>query len=46
MSTGVTQATKHRDSFNSYSHLWTDDRQEYLTQFLVYGHIPTQVGTL
>ena len=39
----VDQATKHKDSFESYAHLWTDDRQEFLTQFLVYGHVPTQV---
>lgn len=44
VSTAVTQATQHRDSFNSYAHLWTDDRQEFLTQFLVYGHVPTQVN--
>ena len=41
--TAVDQATKHKDSFESYAHLWTDDRQEFLTQFLVYGHVPTQV---
>lgn len=41
--TAVDQAMKHKDSFESYAHLWTDDRQEFLTQFLVYGHVPTQV---
>ena len=44
VSSAVSQATEHRDSFGSYAHLWTDDRQEFLTQFLVYGHIPTQVS--
>ena len=40
----MSQATEHRDSFNSYAHLWTDNKQEFLTQFLIYGHIPTQVS--
>ena len=39
----VKASTEYRDSFSSYSHLWTDNRQEVLTQFLVYGHVPTQV---
>jgi hypothetical protein len=43
VSTAVGQATKHKDSFDSYAHLWTDDRQDFLAQFLVYGHVPTQV---
>ena len=44
VSSAVNQATVHRDSFSSYAHLWTDNRQEFLTQFLVYGHIPSQVS--
>ena len=41
----VKLATKYRDSFSDYSHLWTDNKQDFLTQFLVYGHVPTQVRT-
>ena len=38
----VTQATKYRDSYNTYSYLWVDDRQVFLSQFLLYGHVLTQ----
>ena len=44
ISAAVKASTEYRDSFSSYSHLWTDNRQEFLTQFLVYGHVPTQVS--
>ena len=44
VSLAVGRATEHRNSFSNHAHLWTDDRQEFLTQFLVYGHIPTQVS--
>ena len=29
-------------SFDNYANLWVDDRQEFLRQFLTYGHILTQ----
>ena len=35
-------ATQFSHSFNTYSSLWVDDRQEFLRQFLTYGHILTQ----
>jgi len=38
----VSQAAVHRDSYNSYAYLWVDDRQEFLSQFLRYGHMLTQ----
>lgn len=38
----ISQAVKYRDSYNSYSYLWVDDRQVFLGQFLLYGHVLTQ----
>ena len=38
----VSQAVKYRDSFSKYAYLWEDDRQEFLHQFLLYGHVLTQ----
>lgn len=35
------QAVGYRNSFESYSYLWVDDRQEFLDQFLLYGHVLT-----
>jgi len=35
-------AKEFSSSFDTYSHLWCDDRQEFLRQFLTYGHILTQ----
>lgn len=32
----------HRDTLNQYSHLWVEDRQEYMRLFLKYNHRPTQ----
>ena len=46
ISAAVKASAEYRDSFSSYSHLWTDNRQEFLMQFLVYGHVPTQVFVL
>ena len=43
VSEAVKVAIEYKDSFSSYSHLWIDNRQEFLTQFLVYGHVPSQV---
>ena len=39
---GVDQAEVYRSSHASRSHLWTDDRHEFLRQFLKYGHVPTE----
>jgi dynein heavy chain len=30
-----------RYSFNKYAYLWVDDRQEFMRQFLLYGHVLT-----
>ncbi|XP_040289656.1 dynein heavy chain 11, axonemal [Bufo bufo] len=30
-----------RGTYDSYSHLWTDDRSEFMRQFLLYGHVLT-----
>ena len=38
----VSQAAVYRDSYGSYSYLWVDDREEFLSQFLRYGHMLTQ----
>lgn len=38
----VSQASKYRDSYSSYSYLWVDDRLEFLSQFLLYGHVLSQ----
>ncbi len=37
----IEQAAEHRNSYTSYSYLWVDDRQEFLRQFLLYGHVLT-----
>lgn len=38
----IGQACEYRDSYNPYAYLWVDDRQEFLHQFLLYGHMLTQ----
>ncbi|PAA56702.1 hypothetical protein BOX15_Mlig034196g2 [Macrostomum lignano] len=35
------QALKYRESFRKHASLWTDDRQEFLRQFLLYSHTPS-----
>lgn len=37
----IEQSTKYRDSYSSYSYLWVDDRQVFLGDFLLYGHVLT-----
>ena len=32
---------EYRSSFEKYAYLWVDDRQEFLQQFLRYGHVVT-----
>ena len=41
VSIAVSDALKHADKYEQYQHLWEDDRQEFLRQFLTYGHILT-----
>lgn len=35
------KANDFRNSFESYAYLWVDDRQEFMSQFLLYGHVLT-----
>jgi len=37
----MNHATEYSSSFDSYSYLWVDDRQEFMRQFLLYGHVLT-----
>ena len=41
MQAAIEQAEAYLSSHASRSHLWTDDRHEFLHQFLKYGHVPT-----
>ena len=38
----IDRAETYLSSHSSRSHLWTDDRHEFLQQFLKYGHVPTE----
>lgn len=40
--TVMNKACDYRASFDSYAYLWVDDRQEFMRQFLIYGHVLTQ----
>ena len=42
VSAAIVEVCEYRDSYNSYAYLWVDDRQEFLQQFLLYGHMLTQ----
>lgn len=35
------EAEEYQDSMEKYSYLWTDDLQEFMHNFLVFGHVPT-----
>nr|XP_039332256.1 dynein heavy chain 17, axonemal [Saimiri boliviensis boliviensis] len=35
------EAEEYQDSFEKYSYLWTDDLQEFMKNFLIYGYVPT-----
>ncbi|XP_019712197.1 dynein heavy chain 11, axonemal [Hippocampus comes] len=35
----ITKVREYQGSFNSYRYLWTDDRSEFMSQFLIYGHV-------
>ena len=37
----INDALEHASKYETYQHLWEDDRQEFLRQFLTYGHILT-----
>ena len=37
----IERATEYCNSFESFSYLWIDDRQEFMKQFLLYGHVLT-----
>ncbi|XP_031759446.1 dynein heavy chain 11, axonemal [Xenopus tropicalis] len=37
----IIKVTDYRSTYDSYSYLWTDDRQEFMRQFLLYGHVLT-----
>ena len=39
--TAIEQAETYLSTHASRSHLWTDDRHEFLDQFLKYGKVPT-----
>eukprot|EP00731_Ephydatia_muelleri_P033713 Em0036g17a len=39
----VDQASKYCSTFDGYTYLWVDDREEFLRQFLLYGHIPEEI---
>lgn len=35
------KAINYQSKFDCYTHLWQDDRAEFLSQFLLYGHALT-----
>ncbi|MBN3294079.1 DYHC protein, partial [Polypterus senegalus] len=35
----IIKAKNYEDTFSEYSYLWTDDRKEFMKQFLLYGQI-------
>ncbi|KAL0966379.1 hypothetical protein UPYG_G00294600 [Umbra pygmaea] len=35
----ISKAMEYQESFASYCYLWTDDRSEFMRQFLLYGHV-------
>ncbi|XP_032221173.2 dynein beta chain, ciliary [Nematostella vectensis] len=37
----MNKANEYRSSFDSYSYLWLDDRNEFMRQFLLYNHVLT-----
>jgi len=34
-------AAEYKATFDAYSYLWTDDRHEFMRQFLLYNHVLT-----
>ena len=41
VSSVMNKASEYRNSFTVYEYLWVDDRQEFMRQFLLYGHVLT-----
>ncbi|XP_066917361.1 dynein beta chain, ciliary-like [Clytia hemisphaerica] len=41
VSSVMNKAAEYKNSFNVYEYLWVDDRQEFMQQFLLYGHVLT-----
>uniref|UniRef100_F7AU91 AAA+ ATPase domain-containing protein n=1 Tax=Ciona intestinalis TaxID=7719 RepID=F7AU91_CIOIN len=39
--TVMDKACEYRNSFDNYAYLWVDDRNEFMKQFLTYGHVLT-----
>lgn len=39
--TVLKKAINYQRKFDCYTHLWQDDRAEFLSQFLLYGRVPT-----
>ena len=37
----MNSAADYRATFDAYSYLWTDDRHEFMRQFLLYNHVLT-----
>ncbi|KAM6948829.1 LOW QUALITY PROTEIN: dynein axonemal heavy chain 11-like [Aplochiton taeniatus] len=37
--TAIAKVREYQSSFASYRYLWTDDRLEFMRQFLLYGHV-------
>ncbi|XP_071376580.1 dynein axonemal heavy chain 11 [Centroberyx affinis] len=37
--TAIAKVREYQGSFASYRYLWTDDRSEFMRQFLLYGHV-------
>lgn len=37
----MNKACEYRNSFDNYAYLWTDDRNEFMRQFLLYNHVLT-----
>ena len=37
----MNNAADYRATFDTYSYLWTDDRHEFMRQFLLYNHVLT-----
>jgi len=37
----MNKAAEYKNSFTIYEYLWVDDRQEFMQQFLLYGHVLT-----
>ncbi|VDI07166.1 dynein heavy chain, axonemal [Mytilus galloprovincialis] len=37
----MNKGMEYRNSFDNYAYLWVDDRNEFMRQFLLYGHVLT-----